>query len=140
WLWVGTDLSESACVSEERMSIRLLADLSCVTSSIELEHEEESFGGFHPQIEKSIHNLNYDFLQGVYDRTPGMASDKLKAVLELAWHYLKTLNVRGVIFAYDEAQNLSDNAEKEEYPLSLLLDVFQSLQRKKIPFMLVLTG
>ena len=47
---------------------------------------------------------------------------------------------RGIIFAYDEAQNLSDHAEKEEYPLSLLLDVFQSIQRQGIPYMLVLVG
>jgi hypothetical protein len=45
-----------------------------------------------------------------------------------------------VIFAYDEAQNLTDNADRDQYPLSVLLDVFQSIQRKGIPFMLVLTG
>ena len=48
--------------------------------------------------------------------------------------------VRGIIFAYDEAQNLADQAAKEQYPLSLLLDCFQSLQRKGLPLMLVLTG
>jgi len=45
-----------------------------------------------------------------------------------------------VIFAYDEAQNLSDHAGKEQFPLSVLLDVFQSIQSKGIPFMLVLAG
>src|SRR3990167_6125944 len=34
WLWVGTDLSESASVSEENLVIRLLTDLSVVTSNI----------------------------------------------------------------------------------------------------------
>jgi hypothetical protein len=53
---------------------------------------------------------------------------------------LATLNRKGVIFAYDEAQNLADHAAKDQYPLSLLLDVFQSIQRKNIPFMLALTG
>ena len=42
--------------------------------------------------------------------------------------------------AYDEAQNLSDHSKREQYPTSLLLDVFQSLQKKEIPFMLVLAG
>ena len=28
WLWVGTDLSESASVSEERIAIRILADIA----------------------------------------------------------------------------------------------------------------
>lgn len=35
---------------------------------------------------------------------------------------------------------MSDHAEKEQYPLSLLLDVFQSIQKKNIPFMLLFTG
>jgi hypothetical protein len=48
--------------------------------------------------------------------------------------------VRGVIFAYDEAQNMTDHSIRNEYPLSLMLDVFQSLQKKDIPFMLVLAG
>ena len=47
---------------------------------------------------------------------------------------------RGIVFAYDESHNLSDHADKEQYPLSLLLDVFQSIQRKEVPFILVLTG
>ena len=51
-----------------------------------------------------------------------------------------THNGRGLVFAYDEAQNLSDHAAKNEYPLSLLLDVFQSIQKKGIPFLLVLAG
>ena len=35
---------------------------------------------------------------------------------------------------------MSDKSEKEEFPLSLMLDVFQSIQKKGIPFMLVLAG
>jgi hypothetical protein len=69
-----------------------------------------------------------------------LVSDKLKAVLELVWQCLQREQKAGLIFAYDEAQNLSDHAHKEEYPLSLLLDVFQSIQKKGIPFMLVLVG
>jgi hypothetical protein len=45
-----------------------------------------------------------------------------------------------LIFAYDEAQNLADHRAKDQFPLSLLLDTFQSIQKKGIPFMLVLTG
>ena len=46
------------------------------------------------------------------------------------------------MFEYDEAQNLSDNASEQQYPLSILLDVFQSIQRSPggLPFMLILTG
>ena len=46
--------------------------------------------------------------------------------------------VCGVVFACGEAQNPADRAEKEPYLLSLLLDIFQSMQ--KTTFMLLLTG
>jgi len=67
-------------------------------------------------------------------------ADKIKATLEFAWESLKAEEQHRVIFAYDEAQNLADHADKEQFPLSVLLDVFQSIQSKGIPFMLVLTG
>ena len=35
---------------------------------------------------------------------------------------------------------MTDHATKEEYPLSILLDIFQSIQRKGYPLMLILTG
>ena len=51
-------------------------------------------------------------------------------------------NTKGIVFAYDEAQNLADNAERDEYPLSILLDTFSYIQRNhhSINFLLVLTG
>ena len=76
----------------------------------------------------------------VYDSTPGLVADKIKAVLEVVWRHIQDQERHRVIFAYDEAQNLSANASKEQSPLSVLLDVFQSIQKKGIPFMLVLTG
>lgn len=60
--------------------------------------------------------------------------------MEVVWNCLQNSGHKGIIFAYDEAQNLSDHAVKEQFPLSLLLDTFQSLQRKNVPFMLALTG
>jgi hypothetical protein len=79
-------------------------------------------------------------LSAYYDNTAGLVSDKIKAVLSLVWRYLSSTDRRGIIFAYDEAQNLADHSEKDEYPLSTLLDVFQSIQKQGIPFMLVLAG
>lgn len=138
WLWVGTDLSESSSVSEETLVIRLLADLAVVTSNIVLD-QSEIFPGFGaPEVKQT--RLDYQFILDMYRATPGLVSDKLKAILEFVWSRLKPLAVSGVIFAYDEAQTMSDHAEKEQYPLSLLLDVFQSIQKKGVPFMLVLVG
>jgi hypothetical protein len=140
WLWAGTDLSESASVSEMSLALRLMADLSLITSSLRVPASPAAQVGFAPEASATQVPLSYDILVSVFQTTPGLVADKLKAVLEFAWQHLRQQEVNRVIFAYDEAQNLSDKAERNEYPLSTLLDVFQSIQRKGIPFMLVLTG
>jgi hypothetical protein len=140
WLWVGTDLSESTSVSEQNLAIRLFTDLSVVTSNVVIGSGELRNVGFGSGGTKVDQTLNYEALMTIFNATNGLIADKLKAVLEATWSVLKSQGAKGVIFAYDEAQNLSDQAQKEQYPLSLLLDVFQSIQRKGIPFMLVLTG
>lgn len=139
WLWVGTDLSESVSVSETNLATRLLADLSIVTSNVVIGQSQMWFGRGASQTETK---MSYNLLSSLYNETPGLVLDKLKSVLEFAWDNLKKniSDISGVIFAYDEAQNLSDQSEKGEYPLGNLLDLFQSIQRKGIPFMLVLTG
>lgn len=140
WYWVSTDLSESASVTEESLVTRLLADLSVVTSGFHFT-ETHNGPGFMNQPTKTIRRLDYNYLLGVYQSTPGLVSDKLKAVLEQAWAAIKDASgARGIVFAYDEAQNLADHAQKEQYPLSMMLDTFQSIQRKGIPFLLLLTG
>lgn len=138
WLWVGTDLSESTSVSEEMLVVRLLTDLSVVTFGVTLSHPVPSIGFGNEGQGRLV--LNYDQLAHLYRTTPGLPADKLKAILEFVWRCLSGHGVKGGIFAYDEAQTMSDHAEKEQYPLSLLLDVFQSIQKKNIPFMLVLVG
>jgi len=141
WSWVGTDLSESASLSEERIATRLLTDLSVITSTIEIGKEVTRGMGYNPSEESKKVTLSYAVLLNLFQSTPGLVADKLKHVLETVWSVVeRETNVRGVIFAYDEAQNLADHAEKNEFPTSLLLDVFQSLQKKDVPFMLVLVG
>ena len=137
WLWVGTDLSESTSVSEERLVVRLLTDLSVVTSGIVL-REPIASAGFAPVSKDE--RLGYEKLLEIYRRNTGLPSDKLKALLEFLWDRLKPHGLKGIIFAYDEAQTMADHADKEQFPLSLMLDVFQSIQKKGIPFMLVLVG
>ncbi len=139
WLWVGTDLSESTSVSEDKIVLRLITDLALVSSGLVYSEKTQRMG--FDSKEKIIDTaINYTFLCKVYDKTPGLPADKLKAALELVWDCMKGKNITGIIFAYDEAQTMSNYEKKEQYPLSLLLDVFQSIQKKGIPFMLVLTG
>ncbi|HEY1767156.1 MAG TPA: AAA family ATPase [Terracidiphilus sp.] len=138
WLWTGTDLSESTSITEDHMTTRLVTDLSVLTSAMVI--KERASIGFSPTQEITSETLNFQVLKSLYDSSPGLAADKLKSVLETIWPYVQSEGRRGIIFAYDEAQNLADHAAKDQYPLSLLLDVFQSLQRKGVCFMLVLTG
>ena len=140
WLWAGTDLSEASSLTERNLAIRIITDLSIVTSNILIQREQIQELGFQGKQSEKKRYLNYEMLMSVYEDTPGLTADKLKAVLELASEFISFVQKRGVVFAYDEAQNLADQSSSGEYPLSLLLDVFQSLQRKNIPFMLVLSG
>jgi AAA+ ATPase superfamily predicted ATPase len=140
WFWVGSDLSESASVSEQSMAIRLMTDLSVVTSSVITATRRERQIGFGGRSKKTHQTMDYLALLETYDATPGLVSDKLKNVLEISWANLSRLDCRGLIFAYDEAQNLADGLTAGEYPLSLLLDVFQSIQKKGVPFLLALVG
>ncbi len=140
WLWAGTDLSEAASVSEEALAMRMLTDLAPVTSSLTYDTFEKPAFGFGAKPATVQRKLGYETLVGIFNETPGLNADKLKRVLETVWYCLRDKGVNGLIFAYDEAQNMSDRPSKEEYPLALLLDVFQSIQRKDIPFMLALTG
>lgn len=140
WFWVGNDLSESTSITEENIAIRLMSDLATVTSDMVLSRIAQPPIGFSKAGAKREKKLDYDTLVNIYQQTPGISSDKIKSVLQTVWVCAQKMGRRGVIFAYDEAQNLSDHKAKEQYPLSLLLDVFQSIQKKDIPFMLVLTG
>ena len=140
WLWAGNDLSESASVTENTLATRILADLALTVSFIEIGRKQNV--GFHINENATVYNLDFPFLLGMYNQTPGLVSDKLKATLNFAWTVLSkhSPNVRGIVFAYDEAQNLADHSAEKQYPLSLLLEIFQSVQKQNIPFLLLLTG
>lgn len=141
WHWVGTDLSESASISEDSLATRLLADLAVITSSMPVAQREVRGPGFLSTGSRIVQTLDFNVLRSVFAEAPGLVADKLKHTLELVWQAVpQSSRGRGVVFAYDEAQNLNDHAQKEQYPLSMLLDVFQSLQKKGLPYLLVLTG
>lgn len=139
WLWAGSDLSEAASVSEEAMATRLLTDLAVATSALVIRETAERGVGFVAEARLKKVALTFDTMRAVFTATPGLVADKLKAVLELVATAIRGTK-RGVVFAYDEAQNLADRADYDQYPLSMLLDVFQSLQRRGVPFLLLLTG
>jgi hypothetical protein len=142
WLWTGNDLSESASLSEDRIARRLVVDLSALLGPIMTQLDETSALGFNSKAQVTERPIQFDDLWKIYETTPGLTDDKLKAVLRNVQAGLEKTDLKGVIFAYDEAQNLSDHAAAREFPLSVLLDVFSYFQRfhSKCRFMLVLTG
>ncbi|MCQ3804121.1 MAG: ATP-binding protein [Acidimicrobiia bacterium] len=140
WLWVGTDLSQTASLTEANLANRLMADLSMVTSTYTIPASAKIGFGVGSDRSQDQVPLSYEKLCDLYRSTPGLESDKLKAVLEYVAATLAEQGHGRVVFAYDEAQNLSDHPSKERFPLSMLLDVFQSLQKKGVQFMLILAG
>ena len=142
WLWVGADLSESTMVSEERLATRILTDLAVATSNLVYDRTTVRRPGFDGHEDLHDTTLNYTTLRTVYEQTPGLVADRLKATLAFVWLTARASAnpPRGIVFAYDEAQNMADHARKDEYPLSVMLDVFQSIQKQSVPFMLALSG
>ena len=138
WVWAGADLTESASLAEDHLAIRLCTDLAPLTSSVTFVRGARTGFAVHEEIARP---LDYGALERVYATTPGLSVDKLKEVVGTAWRALSVdSRVRGIVFAYDEAQNLDDRSGTDEYPLSLLLDAFQSLQRQGLRVLLVLSG
>ena len=95
WLWAGTDLSESTSISEQNLAIRLLTDLSVVTSSIVISISERQGAGFGTHPTNVPTSLNYQTLAALYDSTPGLVADKLKGVLEFVWPYIRMGGKKG---------------------------------------------
>lgn len=139
WAWAGSDFSEQSFLTERAICARLLTDLSLFSSSLTITEKTEGGLGFRAP-EEEIQRLDYRFLTAVFDAQPGLNADKLKAVLEIVWAAAERVGSKGIIFAYDEAQVVADQKDKEEYPLAMLLETFQSLQKKKAKYMLLLTG
>ena len=142
WLWTGNDLSESASLTEERIAIRIITDLSILLSPIFVHQQETLPLGFHGKTQTIKSPLSFDDLWKIFETTPGLVEDKLKTTLLHVRGLLESAGIPGVVFAYDEAQIMSDHAAVNQYPLSLLLDVFSFLQRQQSQskFLLVLTG
>ncbi|TWU39156.1 hypothetical protein Q31b_42410 [Novipirellula aureliae] len=139
WVWVGSDFSESSFLSEAKFCQRLLTDLSVFTSTAALAAESGSLG-FTSQ--PNTQRMDYNFLWQFFELQPGLTADKLKATLEFVWKtvVVNSKTTEGIVFAYDEAQVVQDRDSKEEYPLAVMLETFQSLQRKGCRFLLLLTG
>ncbi len=139
WVWVGKELAESVFVSEETIVMRLLADLSFFTSTQGHKIKKKQMG-LGNETKEVIEKFNLAFLTNFFQEQPGLLSDKIQATFEYVWPLLEQSGKKGIIFAYDEAQIVTDQREKDQYPLSMMLGLFQSLQKKGMRYMLLLSG
>lgn len=138
WIWVGSDFAESTFLSEQNLCTRLLTDISVFTSGLSIPIPERTVGFDTGQTEDMP--LSFQVLAEYFDKQPGLIVDKLKATLEFVWNVAKAKGMRGILFAYDEAQVVQDREKKEQYPLAVFLETFQSLQRKGAKYLVLLTG
>lgn len=141
WLWAGADLSERTAISEDRLAVRLCADLAVLAGDIEIGGvARRSAGAASGGTDAGVGT--FERLVSLYESTPGLPVDKIKKVLAIAWSAIRDADseVRGIVIAYDEAQNLANRPDRDQYPMSLLIDAFQSLQRQELPLMLALSG
>jgi len=142
WLWVTSDISEAVSISENHLVTRLLTDLNTFSGNWEYTADERPPLDFTGHPERRSIRFDFETIQALFEHQPGLVADKLKHVLLIAWRLMQQHrpNQKGIVFAWDEAQNLADRDKDKQYPLSLLLDVFSSLQSQGVPFMLLLTG
>src|SRR5262249_45294467 len=133
------DFSDHAFITETNLSTRLLTDLSVFTSTLTLKQTGSPIG-FEHQPRKMNSPIDFGLLWSLFDKQPGLIVDKLKSTLEFVWKAVQSIGSRGVLFAYDEAQVVRDREEDHQYPLATLLETFQSVQRKGMRYMLLLTG
>lgn len=142
WLWTGNDWNEAAAVSEKDVATRLIVDLTAVLAPIVRYKKDELPIGFTSKPGPQDRPLAFEDLWDIYNRTPGFNSDKVKAVLEHVATIISNAKIKGIVFAYDEAQNLADKKDNQQFPLSLVCDVFSNLQKRNLgcQFLLVMTG
>jgi hypothetical protein len=142
WLWAGNDLTERASLTEEDLLKRVIVDFSTLLGPMLMYTQQSLPFGFGREAETQSRPLQFDDLWNICKETPGHADDKLKAVLLRVSQLVAGTKLKGIVFAYDEAQNLADHAADRQFPLSVLLDAFSWIQRQRLPcqFLLVLTG
>ncbi len=142
WIWVGNDLSESSTLSEERLAMRILTDVSeALSRTLWRDRDGRSFDR---QVDTSETDnpYAYDALRSMYDRSPGLPSDRLKSTLIRLGALVTRAKSPGMVFAYDEAQCMCDHAERDEFPMSMLIETISAMQKREgvSQCLLVLSG
>jgi hypothetical protein len=97
WLWTGTDLTESVSLSEERICRRLVTDLSVLLRPILVKTSETLPFGFNREVQRQQMPVGFDDLWRIFQETPGLNEDKIKAVLLSVRNMLVGTGVKGIV-------------------------------------------
>ena len=128
--------SESASLSEERLAMRILTDLSEGLAPYLSGPSGDRPAGLGERLASiSDHGQDtphtFEALRNMYEQAPGLPSDKLRHILVRLGSLINRAKARGIVFAYDEAQCLCDHAERDQFPMSMLIETIASLQKKE---------
>lgn len=147
WLWAGVDLSESSSLTEERLALRIITDVAAALARAaeaeRLSHSALQQARAAQADETTLdHAEVFEHLKAIYERAPGLPSDKLKAAISKALSIIAKSKLSGLILVYDEAQCLADHAETNQFPMSMLIETVAALQKSDgvAPCLLVLSG
>lgn len=143
WLCAGNDLSESSALTEDRLALRILTDLAeAIGSRVGAPPAQEAAVASLEVRRSAVDGMSFDALRAHYEQAPGLPSDKLKAVLVKVSAFVQRANLSGLFLAYDEAQCLADNAARDQFPMSTLIETVAHLQTRAgfAPCVLVLSG
>ena len=142
WLWTGSDWGEEPVVSEKDVATRLIVDLARVLAPVVGNRRralpvDSAAAATVPDQPATLADL-----WRIYNAESGSGSDKLKAMLKRVAEIISAAGLRGIVFAFDEAQNLGDKKDVKQFPLSLICEVFAWFQRRNSPcqFRLVMAG
>ena len=124
-------------MSEGNLCIRLLTDLAVFASCLQVSIPDGTLGF---DAGPKNRTLSFDFLVTHFQAQPGLTVEQIEIHSRIGLECGEGKGTQGILFAYDEAQVVQDRPDKEEYPLAVLLETFQSLQRKGVRCMLLLTG
>lgn len=145
WLVVGNDLSESSALTEDRLALRIMTDLAeAIASKSGTAPPPGMSDPARPSQDphRPTSTLNFDAMRALYEQAPGLPSDKLRAVLRRVSEFVERSKLAGLFLAFDEAQCLTDNAARDQFPMSMLIETVSHLQTKAgiAPCVLALSG
>ncbi len=142
WVVINRDMSPRL-VKESDFAQAFTFDIESAANSLSKYIKAKSLVTDTIEAARNILSLEYEGVKmsaaGKREKQPQLLEDAAqKGLCELGKLAAKTN--KGVVFLYDEAQNISDQKHKHQFSLSALLSAFVKAQDEGYPVMLVMCG